>query len=252
MNPNEIIQLSKISASYNGNIVLEDIHLSVHENDFLGIIGPNGGGKSTLLKVILGLVKPDSGSVKIFGKNPLEASAMIGYVPQFRVFDRDFPISVWEVVLMGRLNHKGLLHNYTKEDKRIAHESLKIVDMLDYRDRQIGQLSEGQKQRVFIARALATQPKLLLLDEPTASVDTRMQVGLYELLHQLKKDLTIVLVSHDIGVISSYVNKVACLNRKLFYHGSSEIKPEDLEAAYQCPIEMIAHGVPHRVVKEHG
>lgn len=248
---NEIAILRDVFVDYDGAVVLENINLSIKQHDFLGIIGPNGGGKTTLLKVILGLVRPLKGEVKVFGVTPAEASKFIGYVPQFNLFDREFPISVWDVVLMGRLIHTGLFKYYSDEDKRITAEALKAVDMLGSKDKHISKLSEGEKQRIFIARALTTRPRLLLLDEPTASVDTCVQTGVYELLKALKEKMTIVLVSHDIGVISSYVDKIACLNRKLFYHDSKEIDLHDLEAAYQCPIDIIAHGIPHRVMKEH-
>ena len=247
----EIVGLKGVTVRYGEVTVLENVDLSIKENDFLGIIGPNGGGKTTLLKVILGLVGPQDGEVNVFGRPPGQAAARVGYVPQVGQFDREFPISVWEVVLMGRLGHTGLFRYYTPEDRRIAREALETVNMMELRDRQVGRLSEGQKQRVLIARALTTAPRLLLLDEPTASVDTRMQAGLYGLLERLKERLTIVLVSHDIGVIYSYVDKIACLNRRLFYHDSKELSAEDFEEVYKCPVDLIGHGIPHRIMKEH-
>ncbi|MGA1874491.1 MAG: metal ABC transporter ATP-binding protein [bacterium] len=248
----EIVRLKGIWARYNGLTILENINLSIKQRDFLGLIGPNGGGKTTLLKIILGLIKPARGEVRVFGHSPDRSGKLIGYVPQVAGFDRQFPVSVWEVVLMGRLGHRRIFSSYQAEDREIAREALQTMEMLDFKDRQIGKLSGGQQQRVLIARALAGRPKLLLLDEPTAGVDTRMQIGLYELLKRFKEDMAIILVSHDLAVISSYVDKIACLNRRLFYHDSTEITLQDLEKVYdQCPIEMIAHGIPHRVMREH-
>jgi zinc transport system ATP-binding protein len=252
MNELETVRLKDIRVCYGDIPVLEDITLSIFQHDFLGIIGPNGGGKSTLLKVILGLVKPDSGSVSVFGKPPEQARSRIGYVSQHYAFDRDFPASVRDVVMMGLYGKTGLFRRYNREDKTAVEKALERVEMLAHRGKQIGRLSGGQQQRVFIARALVAEPKLLLLDEPTASIDPTMQTEFYELLEELKKNLTIVIVTHDIGAVSVYVDKIACLNRRLYYHGSKEITPEILEATYQCPVQLIAHGtVPHRVLKEH-
>ncbi len=252
MDESVIVELKDISVNYGEVTALENINLSIFQHDFLGIIGPNGGGKSTLLKVLLGLVKPNSGSVSIFGKPPEQARSQIGYVSQRYSFDRDFPASVWDVVMMGRYGRAGLFRRYSDDDRAAAEKALVRVGMQDYRNKQIGRLSGGQQQRVFVARALVSEPKLLLLDEPTASIDPTMQTEFYELLEKLKKILTIILVSHDIGAVSVYVDNIACLNRQLYYHGSKEITPEILEATYKCPVQLIAHGtVPHRVLKEH-
>jgi zinc transport system ATP-binding protein len=248
----EIVKLKDIRVSYGDIPVLEDISFSVLRHDFLGIIGPNGGGKSTLMKLLIGLVKPLSGSVTVFSKPPEQVRNRIGYVAQRPVFDRDFPASVRDVVLMGCYGRTGLFHPYSKIDKAAAEKALVRVGMQAYCNKQIGKLSGGQQQRVFMARALVSEPELLLLDEPTASIDPTMQTEFYEMLAKLKNELTIVMVSHDIGAVSIYVDKLACLNRKLYYHGSKEISREILEATYQCPIQLIAHGtVPHRVLKEH-
>jgi zinc transport system ATP-binding protein len=252
MNELEIVRLQDICVNYGEVIALENVNLSICQHDFLGIIGPNGGGKSTLLKVLLGLIKPDSGSVSVFGKPPEQGRRQIGYVSQRYSFDLDFPVSVWDVVMMGRYGRTGLFRRYSRADRVAAEKALARVDMLGNRSKQIGNLSGGQQQRVFVARALVAEPRLLLLDEPTASVDPAMQAEFYELLEKLKKDMAIVLVSHDISAISVYVDQIACLNRQLYYHGSKEITPEILEATYKCPVQMIAHGtVPHRVLKEH-
>jgi len=248
----EVVKLEGVWVQYNGVPILEGINLAIEQDDFLGIIGPNGGGKTTLLKIILGLISPSRGKVSVLGKPPEKSRSKIGYVPQHNLFDRDFPISVGDVVLMGRYGKSGLFRRYSSEDRRATQDALQTVGMLDYKERQMGKLSGGELQRIFIARALVAEPKLLLLDEPTASVDPAMQTEFYELLEKLKKQMAIVLVSHDISAVSIYVDKLACLNRQLHYHGSKEITPEILEATYKCPVQMIAHGlVPHRVLKEH-
>ena len=252
MSDKEVVRLEDVWVQYNGVPILEGINLAIEQDDFLGIIGPNGGGKTTLLKIILGLISPSRGKVSVLGKPPEKSRSKIGYVPQHNLFDRDFPINVWDVVLMGRYGKSGLFRRYSSEDRRATQDALQTVGMLDYKDRQMGKLSGGELQRIFIARALVAEPKLLLLDEPTASVDPAMQTEFYELLEKLKRQMAIVLVSHDISAVSIYVDKLACLNRQLHYHGSKEITPEILEATYKCPVQMIAHGlVPHRVLKEH-
>jgi zinc transport system ATP-binding protein len=247
----EIVKLEDVRVHFDGVPALEEVNLSIKRYDFFGIIGPNGGGKTTLLKVILGLLKPSRGKVTVFGLTPEKGRKFVGYVPQYSLFDRDFPVSILDVVLMGRLEHKKRFKRFSEEDKMFAHDALETVEMLDFKDAQIGKLSGGQQQRVFIARALVAEPKLLLLDEPMASVDSPMQTELYELFEKLRQRMAIVLVSHDISAVSIYVDKIACLNRRLFYHNSKELTAEDLEATYQCPVEIIAHGVPHRVLKEH-
>ena len=249
--PQEVISVRHLWASYNGKPVLEDINLSVRELDFIGLIGPNGGGKTTLLKVLLGLLPPTRGQVQIMGKNPEVGRRHVGYVPQSVEFDRDFPISVWDVARMGRLGRRHLLQRYTPRDNEAVTEALRSVDMLDKRGRPIGALSGGQQQRVYIARALATEPEILLLDEPMSSVDPQVSTSVYELLRELNEQITIMLVTHDMSAISSHVKTVGCLNRRLFYHGKKQITPDMLEAAYQCPIDLIAHGVSHRVFPEH-
>ena len=247
----DVIVLKDVWVHYGGINVLEGVNLTVSQHDFLGIIGPNGGGKSTLLKVILGLIKPSKGTIRVLGDTPKNSRKYMGYVPQYSLFDPNFPMSVWDVVLMGRLSHVGLFKKYSKDDKKMALDALTTADMLEYKNHQIGRLSGGQRQRVFIARALASNPELLLLDEPTSGIDTIMREEFYELLEKLKAKMTIIMVSHDISAVSVHVDKIACLNHKLFYHNSKEITAEDLDAAYQCPVELIAHGVPHRVLKDH-
>jgi zinc transport system ATP-binding protein len=247
----EVIAVRHLWASYGNEPVLEDINLSVRELDFIGLIGPNGGGKTTLLKVLLGLLPPTRGELQVLGKSIEEGRRCIGYVPQSVEFDRDFPISVWDVARMGRLGKRRLLQRYTTEDDEIVAQALRNVDMWALRDRPIGALSGGQRQRVYIARALASEPEILLLDEPMASVDAQVSSSLYELLSRLNEHITILLVSHDMSAVSSYVKTIGCLNRRLFYHGTKQITPDMMKAAYGCPIDLIAHGIPHRVLPEH-
>jgi zinc transport system ATP-binding protein len=246
-----VIELKDVWVSYEESLVLESVDLVVKNHDFLAIIGPNGGGKSTLLKVILGLIKPDKGSVTLLGNDPHKTRKYIGYVPQHMSSNLEFPINVWDVVLMGRISNRSLFRRYSDDDKKAAHDALDIVDMLAFKDRQISELSGGQRQRVFIARALVNKPKLLMLDEPSTGIDSKRQKEFYELLNKLKKEIAIVMVTHDLSAVSVYVDKIACLNRKLHYHDSKKISPQDLEAAYQCPVDLIAHGVPHRVLELH-
>jgi len=246
------ISINNLSAGYDAETIIEDVTIQIKQKDFFGIIGPNGGGKSTLLKAILGLIPIQKGTIRIFGKPPDQARKYIGYVAQYAEFDKHFPISVWDVVLMGRRSKRGIFPRYSVEDKKEAERALQMVDLLKYKHRHISELSGGQRQRVFIARAMAANPRILLLDEPTASVDKDMRETIYQFLQEINKEITIVLVTHDIGVLSSYVNRVSCMNRYLFTHDDDRyISKEMIEKAYSCPVELIAHGVPHRVFVDH-
>jgi zinc transport system ATP-binding protein len=246
------INIENLSAGYDHTTIIENINLQINQGDFFSIIGPNGGGKSTFLKAILGLIPIYKGTIRIFNKPPEKGRKYIGYVPQHSEFDTKFPISVWDVVLMGRRNIRGKHPFYSNIDKTHAEYALETVGMTPYAHRHISELSGGQRQRVFIARALASDPKILLLDEPTANIDKEMKESIYHFLKELNKRMTIVLVTHDIGVLSIFIGRISCLNRYLFSHDNDKIiSQEMLEAAYSCPVELITHGVPHRVLDEH-
>ena len=245
------IEVKNVNFRYEDTLVLEDINFKVEQNDFVGIIGPNGGGKTTFIKILIGLLKPETGSVKIFEEAVKKISKFVGYVPQSFNFDVDFPISVKEAVAIGRLNTGKLFPRTSLQDEEIVKQCLSKVDMLQFENELVGNLSGGQKQRVMIARALSVKPKILILDEPTASIDSKAGKNFYDLLSELNKDMTIIMVSHDIGVVSQYVKKIACLNKQLVFHNSKEISREMLEDTYQCPVDLIAHGLPHRILDEH-
>ena len=246
---NEIVRFDDVYFNYGDYTVLEDISFSILEDDMLAVIGPNGGGKTTLLRLILGLLKPSRGTIKLFGENPAKTRKFAGYLPQQKAINFNFPISVFDTVLMGR--YKGIGRSYKKEDKDAAIEALDTVDMADFRDRHIGSLSGGQLQRILIARSLVSKPKILLLDEPLSGVDSEAQLSFYRLILKLNRMMAIIFVTHDISVVSEYFERVACLNRKLFYHGPKEGSIGKLEDTYGCPVEVIAHGIPHRVLKKH-
>lgn len=207
-----IIECDRLSVELGGVKVLDGVTLAVYEKDFLGIVGPNGGGKTTLLRVILGLEKPSAGRVTVFGGAPGSSPWRIGYVPQRLFFDRDFPVSVRDLVLMGRLSKKKLFQHYNRADRELADSALFTAGLEKLADRRIGALSGGELQRALIARALAGEPELLLLDEPTASIDTQMKAAVYDLLDTLKKKHTLVLVSHDTVTISRHVNRIVFLD----------------------------------------
>ncbi len=222
----EIINIKNLSVSYDNLKVLDNISLKIFEGEFIGIIGPNGGGKSTLLKSILGLVKIDSGIINIDDK-------VIGYVPQFSTVDRKFPISVLDVILSGMINKKVKpFFRFNKDMIEKAYSKLDEVGIKDLANRQISELSGGQFQRMLIARALAIEPDILFLDEPTASVDTVSMNKIYELLEKINKYTTIVLVTHDIMSISKKVNKVVCINKKLVYYGEPIVQKDTLDHLY--------------------
>jgi zinc transport system ATP-binding protein len=248
----KILEIKNLSAGYDESIVLKNINFQVNETDFIGIIGPNGGGKTTLIKSILGVIKPISGSILYhFPGKPKDFRRYIGYLPQQNVIDKKFPISVREVVLSGLTSQKNLIFRFSGQEKRKADELIEKSGLSSISRNPIGELSGGQLQRVFLARAVISNPHLLILDEPSTYVDNRSEFEFYETLKELNKGIAILLVSHDIGTISSYIKTIACVNLHLHYHASNEISPEEL-SIYNCPVDIIAHGkVPHRVLHEH-
>ena len=241
-----LIQIENISAAYQRQQVLTNVALPIYERDFIGIIGPNGGGKTTLLKIILGLMKPQTGRIQY----RIEKSE-IGYLPQGNPVDESFPITVREVVASGLEKGYSLARRFTPHERKKVSNVLEQVGLNKLHSRSIGELSGGELQRTMLARAIVSSPRILILDEPDTHVDNRFEMELYALLKNLNEHMTILLVSHDIGTISPYIKTIACVNRDLHYHCSNEISEEQLKV-YNCPIEIITHGtVPHRVMKEH-
>ncbi len=252
-----IVDVRNVTFAYNGPAVLQNIDLEIVEGDYIAMIGPNGGGKTTLLKLILGLLKPDAGIIRVMGQPAIKAAPRIGYVPQDVHINRNFPITAIDVVKMGLLAPRKRWHRQTSSDRREAMAALDRLEVASLADCKMDTLSGGQRQRVFIARALATRPRLMLLDEPTASIDTRGQSDLFKLLETLNRDVTILVVSHDLLTISRHAKSVACVNRQLYYHNQAEITGDMMDAMYPgtpeetCPVELVAHGLPHRVLKNH-
>lgn len=243
------IVIKDVNFAYNNQTILKDINLSFTCKEFLAIIGPNGGGKTTLLKLILGLIKPNSGEIYVFGKKPNLKTSNIAYVPQNTNINLNFPITVLDIVLMGRLKRKWFSF-FTKDDYREAMKSLEQVGMSEFRDVRIGELSGGQRQRVFIARALSTKSRLILLDEPTASIDTSGQIQVFELLKELNKSRGIMVISHDINIALGYASSVAHINRSLYMHQVPSMKAKETllqsfrEAeGHICPVEIVAHNI---------
>ncbi|NLN94791.1 MAG: ATP-binding cassette domain-containing protein [Bacteroidales bacterium] len=247
----KIFELIDISATYGEGIILKDVNLTINSNDFIGIIGPNGGGKTTLVKLMVGLLKPVKGRIIMHKASGRDTKNQIGYLPQISLFDKRFPISVIDVVLSGLASEKAVFKKYTKADKDKAIELLARMGISDLYSRPIGELSGGQMQRVFLCRAIITSPSLLILDEPNTFVDSKFEADLYDILLELNKTMAIIVVTHDIGTISYYVKTIACVNKYLNYHPSNIITEKQL-AAYGCPIQIITHGdIPHTVLKKH-
>jgi zinc transport system ATP-binding protein len=246
-----VIEASGINVTFSGKPVLQDVSLNVKKGDFIGMIGPNGGGKTTLLKVILGLIKPDSGTVTIHAHSHGHGRCCLGYVPQYAKFDRSFPMTAYDMVLTGRLSHRKIIGRYSEKDHDKAITAMKRLRVEHLKDKAIRALSGGQLQRVLVARAIASHTVALLLDEPTSMADPKAERDFYDILKEINEKIPIVMVSHDIGVISKFINKIACLNQTLHYHEDKQIDHEMLESLYHCPVEMIAHHVPHRLLHAH-
>jgi zinc transport system ATP-binding protein len=235
-----ILEIKDLNFSYEKEVILKDISLGMKEGDFLAIIGPNGGGKSTLLKLILGILTPMSGDIKLFNDSFRANLSRIGYVPQNTNINIDFPIKVIDVVLMGYTESKRKLFGYSKAEIQKAMEVLEQVGISSLAQNKIGSLSGGQRQRVMIARAICNNPKLLILDEPTASIDSMGQKQIYELLKKLNTTISIIVVSHDISVILSYASSVAYINRSLVYHQLAQYKDRVIkENEHFCEVELL-------------
>lgn len=238
------VSMERVAFGYEGPLALEDVTFSIPKRAFISVIGPNGGGKSTLLKLMLGLVRPNAGRVAVFGETPVKARRRIGYVPQYASFDPQFPVTVNEVALMGRLERRWA-GPYSREDRRVALAALEEMDMAQHAGRLFADLSGGERQRVLIARALACEPELLLLDEPTANVDAVVGTRLLEILRRLKERMTILMVSHDLTFASEQVDSAVCVNRRVAMHPTAEITPEILKEVYGTEIRLIQHSHDH-------
>jgi len=248
MTEKTVISINNVTFSYDGGMpILENVNLTILDRDSVCIVGPNGGGKTTLLKLILGLLKPTKGEIRVFGKKPEEARLQIGYVPQYAHYDPLFPVTVFDVVLMGRLGTR-FGGPYSKEDKEAALDALKLMNLVDLKERLFAAISGGQRQRVLIARALACEAELLLLDEPTANIDVQVETNLFEILQELNTRMAILMVTHDIGFISKFFRSVACINRRVVIHPTSNLTGEMIQDIYGGEICMIRHD--HQFLKE--
>lgn len=246
-----LISLRNINAGYDGKVVLENVNFDIRPQDFIGVIGPNGGGKTTLIKVILKLLPPYTGEVIYSREVEHDNVRRIGYLPQVSRTDKLFPISVEDVVLSGLQSRKGLWGRYTRSDRQKALKLLETAHIARLRHKTVGDLSGGEMQRALLCRALISDPAVLILDEPNTYVDSRFEKELYELLKTVNERVAILMVSHDIGTVTSYVKSIACVNHTLHYHPSNLITPELLEK-YDCPLQIVTHGkIPHTVLPEH-
>lgn len=236
-----VISLVDVSFAYDGVPVLEGVTLEVAPREFLGLVGPNGGGKSTLLKLVLGLLTPSRGRIRVLGGPPAAGRQRIGYVPQYPSFSRSFPISVRDCVALGRLGRTRSFGGFSAQDRALALQAMAETEVAALAQRPIDTLSGGQMQRMLIARALVSEPEVLLLDEPTSNIDQRMETDIFDLLKKLTERLTVVVVSHDVGFISQYITRVACLNRTLLCHTTDELTGATISALYGRPVRMIHH-----------
>jgi len=236
-----VIEFEDVDFNYDNSPALIDINFSIDSNDFVAIVGPNGGGKSTLLKLILAQLSPSKGTISVFGEKNYKSLEKLGYVPQFTTHQHDFPLRLMDMVLQGRLRSKSLFVRYSREDKRRATEILEMLKIGEFKDRFLSELSGGQRQRALIARALIDDPKILILDEPTASVDISVEQDIYDILKNLNKNMTILLVTHDVSFVSKYVNKVFCVNRYLHAHQLDELTDTNAQEVYNKSMKMIKH-----------
>jgi zinc transport system ATP-binding protein len=241
VNDRPAIEVRDLSFSYDGATVLRDAELTVRCGEFVTVVGPNGGGKSTLLRLILGLLRPDSGSIRVFGCRPEESRPRMGYVPQHSDTDPSFPATVTDVVLMGRLGRTRLFGSYTREDREAAARALEDVELSDLSRRPFSRISRGQRQRTLIARALVSEPDILLLDEPAASLDIAMEKELFDILLRLKERMTVLLVSHDLAFVSEFTDTVACVNKTVAVHTTSEVTPELINQLYGRDVRFVRH-----------
>jgi len=239
-----VVSLRGVSFSYDGVPVLEDVSVEVRRGEMICIVGPNGGGKTTLLKLILGLVRPTKGEVRVFGMDPVQARQRVGYMPQRTQHDPQFPVTVMDVVLMGRIERRWG-GPYSREDKTAAKAALADLGLMGLSGRLFDALSGGQRQRVLIARALASNPELLILDEPTANVDAVVEARLYNLLRELNRRMTILTVTHDLGFVSDLVQRVFCVNRQVAVHPTDEVTPEVIRSLYGGELRVVRHD--HRI-----
>ena len=249
---NPIIQISDLNAAYEEKTVLSHVDLTVYERDFLGIIGPNGGGKTTLIKSILGLHQPQKGKIHFYKNGKEVPEINMGYLPQYNNIDKKFPISVYEVILSGLSKQKSIFQRYSNEQHELVRQMIIQMGLEGMDKRAIGELSGGQLQRALLGRALVSNPEVIILDEPNTYIDKRFEAKLYSLLEEINKERAIILVSHDIGTILKNVKTIACVNETVHYHPHTEVPTEWLEEHFGCPIEMLGHGsFPHRVLKCH-
>lgn len=248
-----LIKIEDLSVAYDGKTVLRDVNLTVYEKDFLGIIGPNGGGKTTLVKTILGLKKASKGKIYFYRDGKETEHITMGYLPQYSSIDKNFPISVQEVILSGLSSQKSLMSRFTSRQHEQVKDVIDRMGLAGLGKRPIGALSGGQLQRALLGRAIISNPDVLILDEPSTYIDKRFEAKLYELLTEINnKECAIVLVSHDIGTVLQNVKSIACVNETLHYHPDTEISADWLEKNFNCPIELLGHGqLPHRVLCGH-
>ena len=243
-----LIEARGITFGYGREAVLQDVDLTIRRDDFLAILGPNGGGKTTLVKILLGLLTPWAGAVV---RRTSERGGALGYVPQFAEFDRRFPMRVAELVLLGRLGLRGPMRRFGPDDRRAVERTIEEYGLGAVADSPIDRLSGGQLQRSLIARALVSEPEVLFLDEPLASIDAESREVLLATLRRLNERIPVVVVTHDLTPFAGTVRQIACINRRLYYHPSGELDARMLEEVYGCPVELVAHGVPHRVLAHH-